>query len=361
MNEIEKIVDDMLQAGIIQPSTNPYSSPVFLVKEKDSGWKFCVDYQALNNITVPNQFPIPLVEELLDELHGSKIYFKLDLKSGYHQIRGQTIDIEKTTFLTHEGHYEFLVMPFGHLISAEVVSANLEKLKAMIEYPTPTNLRELRGFLGLTGSYWPFVANYGSLAAPLTQLLRVGGLPMDDWAGCHSNAEPTTRSLFQSNFLLKLVWNLCTNENLWLFKDGDHIRWANLSSSEQAIPTVIGCQEADEKLTPKFFGLYKDIKDDYHNLLSILDMNDQVENKDTLKTNGDDNVSKLKERLSYHIAYISTSKFVEYWVPARISNVQLELYCAALLSNSGLLCSSFKSDLLDNIQDLLISTRKVNS
>lgn len=105
----------------------------------------------------------------------------------------------------------------------------------------------------------------------------------------------------------------------------------------------------------------QDIKDDYHNLLSILDMNDQVENKDTLKTNGDDNVSKLKERLSYHIAYISTSKFVEYWVPARISNVQLELYCAALLSNSGLLCSSFKSDLLDNIQDLLISTRKVNS
>ncbi|KAE8652772.1 hypothetical protein Csa_022848 [Cucumis sativus] len=102
----------------------------------------------------------------------------------------------------------------------------------------------------------------------------------------------------------------------------------------------------------------KDIKDDYHNLLSVLDVNDQVENKDTLKTNGDDNISKLKERLSYHIAYISTSRFVEYWVPARISNVQLELYCAALLSNSGLLCSSFKSDLLDNIHDLLISTRK---
>lgn len=109
------------------------------------------------------------------------------------------------------------------------------------------------------------------------------------------------------------------------------------------------------------FLTWQDIKDDYHNLLSVLDGNDLIQSDDSLKTNGGDNISKLKERLSYHTAYTSTSKFVEYWVPAQISNVQLELYCAALLSNSGLLCSSFKSDLLDNIHDMLVSTRKVDS
>lgn len=104
---------------------------------------------------------------------------------------------------------------------------------------------------------------------------------------------------------------------------------------------------------------WQDIKDDCHNLLSLLDANDQGQSEYTLKTN--DGYSKLKERLLHHTAYTCTSKFVEYWVPAQISNVQLELYCGTLLSNSALLCSSFKSDLLDNIRDLLITNRKVDS
>lgn len=105
--EIEKIIQELLKNGVIQPSQSPYSSSILLVKKADGSWRMCVYYRALNKATIKVKFPIPIIEELPNE-----VFSKLDLHSNYHQIKVSEENIPKTAFRTHEGHYEFLVISF---------------------------------------------------------------------------------------------------------------------------------------------------------------------------------------------------------------------------------------------------------
>ncbi|KAI3701001.1 hypothetical protein L2E82_45642 [Cichorium intybus] len=124
MRELMSQLQELLDKGFIRPSSSPWCAPVLFVKKKDGSMHMCIDYRELNKITIKNRYPLPRLDDLFDQLQGADYFSKIDLRSGYHQVRVKDCDVEKTAFRTRYGHYEFLVIPFG-LTNAPAVFMDL--------------------------------------------------------------------------------------------------------------------------------------------------------------------------------------------------------------------------------------------
>jgi len=113
LKELKAQLQELIDKKYIRPSVCPWGAPVLFVKKKDGTLRLCIDYRQLNKMTIKNRYPLPCIDDLFDQVRGSTVFSKIDLRSGYHQIRIKDEDIFKITFRTRYGHYEFVVMPFG--------------------------------------------------------------------------------------------------------------------------------------------------------------------------------------------------------------------------------------------------------
>ena len=113
LQELKVQIQELLDKGFIRPSTSPWGTPVLFAKKKDKTLRLCIDCRQLNRVTIKNRYPLPRIDDLFDKLRGARVYSKIDLRTGYHQLRVREVDFPKTAFRTRYGHFEFTVMPFG--------------------------------------------------------------------------------------------------------------------------------------------------------------------------------------------------------------------------------------------------------
>ncbi|GKB03385.1 putative reverse transcriptase domain-containing protein [Tanacetum coccineum] len=196
MKELSDQLKELSDKGFIRPSSSPWGAPVLFVKKKDGSFRMCIDYQELNKLTVKNRYPLPRIDDLFDQLQGSSIYLKIDLRSGYHQLRVVKKNI-KDAFRTRYGHYEFSryaigltnayfvcqilssgefwipkVQFLGHVIDSQGIHVDPAKIESVKDWASPKSATEIRQFLGLAGYYRRFIEGFSKIAKPMTKLTQ---------------------------------------------------------------------------------------------------------------------------------------------------------------------------------------------
>ncbi|KAG8493251.1 hypothetical protein CXB51_010731 [Gossypium anomalum] len=212
LKELKTQLQELVDRGFIRPSYSPWGAPVLFVKKKDGSLRFCIDYRQLNKVTIKNKYPLPQIDDLFDQLKGATVFSKIDLRSGYYQLRVKESDVPKTAFRTsihgsvlqilvysrdEEEHAEHLrtvlqillekqlyakfskcefwlreVGFLGHIVSAEGIRVDPSKISAIVNWTPPKNVSEVRSFLGLAGYYRRFVQGFFMIASPMTRLLQ---------------------------------------------------------------------------------------------------------------------------------------------------------------------------------------------
>ncbi|GBG41849.1 hypothetical protein CBR_g75153, partial [Chara braunii] len=230
LEELRKQLDKLLEKGWITPSSSPFGAPVLFVPKKEGELRMCIDYRGLNAITVKNVEPLPWIDDLLDRVQGRKYFSKIDLKSGYHQIKVIPDNQYKTAFRTRYGHYEFIVLEklreanfkinakkcewaktqvlyLGHVLDEDGIKPEDSKIAAIRDWPMPRTLTELRSFLGLATYYRKFVRNFSTIAAPLRRLLKKEAIWQWD-KDCTSALKKLKRALIEYPVLKVADWSL---------------------------------------------------------------------------------------------------------------------------------------------------------
>ncbi|GJY92339.1 putative reverse transcriptase domain-containing protein [Tanacetum coccineum] len=194
LQELSTQLQELSDKGFIRPSFSPWGAPILFFKKKDGSFRTCIDYRELNKMTVKNRYPLLRIENLFDQLQGSRVYSKIDLRSGYHQLRVREEGIPKTAFRTRYGHYEFQVMPFGLTNAPTSEEEHPEHLKLILEllkkeefegihvdptkidsikdWASPKTPTKIRQFLGIASYYRRFIEGFSKIAKPMTKLTQ---------------------------------------------------------------------------------------------------------------------------------------------------------------------------------------------